>query len=188
MAGCVIAVTEVMAGGVEDDRRTGIVSATLDVEDTYRRYGPMVLRRCRRLLRDEQLALDAMQDTFIQVLRYRDRLRDEAPSSLLYRIATHVCLNRIRTFQRHPENPGDDLLSRIASLEAPEEASLARNLLSRIFGGEPVSTRTIAVLHHVDGLTLEEVACEVGLSVSGVRKRLRRLQAVLATQEEGASA
>ncbi len=164
------------------------MSATFDVEEMYQRYGPMVLRRCRRLLGDEQLALDAMQDTFIRVLRFQERLRDEAPSSLLYRIATHVCLNRIRTLRRHPETPDEELLARIAALESPEEASVARNLLSRVFGGEPVSSRTIAVLHHVDGLTLEEVASEVGLSVSGVRKRLRRLQAVLAAQEEGASA
>jgi hypothetical protein len=40
----------------------------------------------------------------------------------------------------------------------------------------PVSTRVSAVLHYVDGLTLEEVAAEVDLSVSEVRKRLRGLQ------------
>jgi DNA-directed RNA polymerase specialized sigma24 family protein len=42
-----------------------------------------------------------------------------------------------------------------------------------------VSTRTIAVLHLVDGMTYEEVAREVGLAVSGVRKRLRTLRAHL---------
>ena len=42
---------------------------------------------------------------------------------------------------------------------------------------EKPSTRVIAVLHLVDGMTLEEVAREVGLSVSGVRKRLRMLKA-----------
>jgi RNA polymerase sigma-70 factor (ECF subfamily) len=35
----------------------------------------------------------------------------------------------------------------------------------------------MAVLHFVDGMTLEETADAVGLSVSGVRKRLRGLQA-----------
>jgi RNA polymerase sigma-70 factor (ECF subfamily) len=49
-------------------------------------------------------------------------------------------------------------------------------LLERIFLGEVESTRTIAVLHWVDGMTLEEVANEVGRSVSGVRKRLRTLR------------
>ena len=37
----------------------------------------------------------------------------------------------------------------------------------------------MAVLHYRDGMTLEEVAGEVGLSVSGVRKRLRGLRARL---------
>jgi RNA polymerase sigma-70 factor (ECF subfamily) len=45
------------------------------------------------------------------------------------------------------------------------------------------------VLHHVDGFSLEEVAAEVGLSVSGVRKRLRTLKARLPGEalEEGAA-
>ena len=38
---------------------TGSVREALDVEALSLRYGPMVLRRCRRLLRDEDEALDA---------------------------------------------------------------------------------------------------------------------------------
>jgi len=34
----------------------------------------------------------------------------------------------------------------------------------------------MAVLHYVDGLTLEQVAEESGLSVSGVRKRLNKMR------------
>ena len=49
-------------------------------------------------------------------------------------------------------------------------------MLAQIFSREQPSTKTIAVLHLLDGLTLEEVAAEVGLSVSGVRKRLRTLR------------
>jgi len=148
----------------------------IDVEATYRRYGPMVLRRCRRLLGDEQAALDAMQDTFVQLVRRADTLTDDAPSSLMYRIATNVCLNRIRARGRRPEVSDDDLVSRIAAYDGMESRSLARRVLARVFAREPVSTGTIAVLHHLEGLTLEEVAREVGLSVSGVRKRLRKLR------------
>jgi RNA polymerase sigma-70 factor (ECF subfamily) len=53
---------------------------------------------------------------------------------------------------------------------------LDRLLLDDIFASEKESTRTMAVLHYVDKLTLEETAECVGLSVSGVRKRLRRLR------------
>ncbi len=152
----------------------------VDVEEYYRRYGPMVLRRCRSLLKREELAVDAMQDTFVQVLRHQETLEGTAPSSLLYRIATNVCLNRIRTQRRHPEDADDELLDRIASLDDAEPRVLARNLIDRLFARDPVSTREIALLHLVDGLTLEEVAGEVGLSVSGVRKRLRPLKDRLA--------
>lgn len=148
----------------------------LDVEDLSRRYGPMVLRRCRQLLRDEDEALDACQDVFVRLLENRDRLRAGHPSSLLYRIATNVCLNRIRDRGRRPETPDEELLFTIASAEAPGGRSDARLLLDRLFGRHPESSRVMAVLHFADGLTLEQVAAETGLSVSGVRKRLKKLR------------
>jgi RNA polymerase sigma-70 factor (ECF subfamily) len=129
------------------------------------------------LLRDENKALDAMHDVFVELLRRENRLDARAPAGLLLTTATNVCLNRLRSERRRPEDPDDELLVRIASLGDDAEAlSLARRALDRIFGDEPSSTRLIAVLLYVDRLTLEETAAEVGLSVSGVRKRLRTLR------------
>jgi len=155
----------------------------MDVEDLYRRYGPMVIRRCRQLLRNEDEALDVTQDVFVKLLQRRDRLRADYPSSLLYRIATNLCLNRIRDNRRRPETPGDEFLLRIADLEDVEPRLEARSVLNRLFGRHQESTRTIAVLHFQDGMTLEEAAREVGLSVSGVRKRLRGLRQALMRME-----
>lgn len=148
----------------------------LDVESLYRKYGPMVLRRCRRLLRDEEKALDAMQETFVRLLRSSDRLTGEAPSSLLYCIATNVCLNVIRSERGRTAYGGDELLEAIAGSEDVEAMGEARSLIDGIFEREDPSTRTMAVLHYVDGFTLEETAERVGLSVSGLRKRLAGLQ------------
>jgi RNA polymerase sigma-70 factor (ECF subfamily) len=104
--------------------------------------------------------------------------------TLLYTIATHVCLNKIRSARRRPEETTEnDLLARIAQTEKTESSILARGVLRKLFGGEKVSTQTIAVLHLLDGLTLEEVADQVGLSVSGVRKRLRLLRGRLVELE-----
>jgi RNA polymerase sigma-70 factor (ECF subfamily) len=148
----------------------------LDIDALYRKYGPMVLRRCRRLLVDEELAQDAMQEAFVKLIRYQDSLNDKAPSSMLYTIATNVCLNMIRTSQRRPRSAGDARLELIASAEDVESRAVNSTLLDGIFSRERASTRTIAVMHYVDGMTLEEVAGHVGLSVSGVRKRLRQLR------------
>ncbi len=154
---------------------------TVDVENLYRTHGPMVLRRCRRMLRDDGKALDAMHDVFVEILKRRETLDERAPAALLLCTATNVCLNRLRSERRHPEDRSDALLLAIAagSPTAAEERSLARRALDRIFASAPESTALMAVLHYVDNLTLEEVAAEVGLSVSGVRKRLRTLKARL---------
>jgi RNA polymerase sigma-70 factor (ECF subfamily) len=164
----------------------------LDVESHYLRYGPMVLRRCRTLLRDPAKAEDAMQDVFVSLIRNEDRLRDEAPGALLLRVATNVCLNRMRGDKRHPEDAheDDDLALRIARADDgggdAESRTLARSVLGKLFGAnDPLaaSTRSLAFMHLVDGMTLEEVARESRLSVSGVRKRLRGLKGRLAELE-----
>ena len=92
----------------------------------------MVLRRCRSMLGDEDEALDALQDTFVQVLRHRERLEARGPSSLLYRIATNVCLNRMRTRRRRPlAGGGDEVLAGIASSEDVESRAVAAGFLDR---------------------------------------------------------
>lgn len=160
----------------------------IDVEDSYRRYGPMVMRRCRRLLGDEENAREATQDTFVQLLRHQERLENKGVSSLLFRMATNVCLNRLRSQGRRPEVPHSELVERIATAPGAERRVTARSVLARVFGGEAESTRastsTIAVLHLLDGMTLQEVADEVGMSVSGVRKRLRGLKRHVAELSE----
>jgi RNA polymerase sigma-70 factor (ECF subfamily) len=151
-----------------------------DVDAAYRRYASMVLRRCRRLVRDEAKAVDAMHDVFVNLLRAGDRLDDDAPASLLMRMATNVCLNQLRGERRRPEDADDDAVLAIAAADEPGGRSFARLALGSILARELESTRVMAVLHHVDGLTLDEVGREVGLSAAAVRKRLRGLRARVA--------
>lgn len=134
----------------------------------------MVLRRCRRLLQDEDAALDAMQDVFVKVLSKKENLTQAYPSSLLYTIATNHCLNVIRKEKR--VSPDNALLEQIVSSEVLEDKAVSRLFLDQLFSREKASTKTIAVLHYLDGLTLEQTAEMSGMSVSGVRRRLRKLR------------
>lgn len=149
----------------------------INVDLVYRQYGPMVLRRCRAILKDEDKALDAMQEIFVKVMLKREQLKNEYPSSLLYRMATNHCLNVIRDEHRDRFSDDEDVLVNIAMYDETEETTIAGNLLDHIFKREKRSTREIAVMLFVDGMTLKEVAGETGLSVSGVRKRIRELRA-----------
>jgi len=133
---------------------------TIDVEAYYRQFAPMVYRRCLFLLRSEESAMDVMQDVFVQVLRFRDKLQHQRPTS--------INVLRKKRWEPLPEDLG--------ARDRSEELVLGRLLLDGIFQTEKPDTRVIAVYHYVDGMTLDETAKMAGLSVSGVRKRLKKLQ------------
>ncbi|MGD0726201.1 MAG: sigma-70 family RNA polymerase sigma factor [Spirochaetia bacterium] len=146
-----------------------------DIEALYRRYGPMVMRRCRHILGNEEEAADAMQETFVRVLTHRTTLHARYPSSLLYRIATNVCLNLMRTKRRRPTLRGEPFLEMVGE-ESHEERILDACLLEQIFSGAKESTRRTAETYYLEAGTLRETAQRVGLSSSGVRKRLSALR------------
>ncbi len=54
----------------------------INIEEFYKKYGPMVLRRCRTILSNEDKALDAMQDVFVKLIQKENELMDNSPSSL----------------------------------------------------------------------------------------------------------
>lgn len=146
------------------------------IEELYQRYAPMVARRCTSVLGNEERGLEAMQEVFVLVMRHYPEAPVQGSSSLLYRMATNVSLNILR---KERGKLRDDIpLELLCADEDLEERSLARHLLDRIFmrEGTQETTRTIAYCHFVDGMTLEEVAEVVGMSVSGVRKRIARLK------------
>lgn len=150
---------------------------SFDLNTSYQNHAPMVLRQCRRLLTNEADALDAMQETFARVLERKDTLDGSAPGALLWRVATNVCLNMIRA-QKNTVTE-QDLLYHIACLDHTDDQVMARSTLQRIFGRQKESTRVMAVMFWLEGYTYEEIAVELDMSVSGVRKRLRQLKQAL---------
>lgn len=133
----------------------------------------MVLRRCRQLLKDEDAALDAIQDVFAKLLQ-KDLAPLEYPSSYLYTMATRICIDRIRSTHAHAREDG--VLESIAAAGNLEDSMFARRILDRIFRRDDNHTRVMAVMFYVDGMRLEEIGEEMGLSVSAIRKRLNRLR------------
>jgi RNA polymerase sigma-70 factor (ECF subfamily) len=140
----------------------------------YQQYGGMVYRRCLKLLKNEQDALDCMQDVFLSVTKSISTI--QYPSSYLYRIATNLSLNWIRDHRNNQETDIDDVVKEIASSEDTDSSVTFNSILEKIFHSEAASTKVIALLHLYDGYSLEEVSDIVNMSLSGVRKRLRSLK------------
>jgi len=143
------------------------------VSDLYARYGPVIYGRCMKLLGNEDEARDALQEVFVRVLRSHTGFRGKSkPSTWIYRIATNLCLNRIRDRRPTRELVESDLPpARDAEAEVVWR-DLARGLCRRA----DERSLTIALHTFVDGLTQEETAAVMGLSRRTVGKRLKALR------------
>ena len=145
----------------------------VDVAAWYEKYGPMVIRRCRSILGDEEDALDAVHDVFVNLLQGEERLHGRFPSSLLYTMATNVCLNRLRKKKREKTGyfaEGEDLL--FFFIDEGFDQVEAELLLEDILKDESELNQAIYFMYHADGMTLKEIGEAVNLSISGVRKKL----------------
>jgi len=148
-----------------------------DFGELYKKYAPMVLRRCRAILKDEEKALDAMQDVFLRIMDSKSKIKDTC-ASLFYVTATRVCLNKLRSDKLRTgpnfEVIGETIADSFSEVE--REKIEAGMILDKIFEGRDKKDALIATLHFVDGLTLEETAAQVKMSISGVRKRISELK------------
>jgi RNA polymerase sigma-70 factor (ECF subfamily) len=128
--------------------------------------------------------MDVAQDVFVNLMRFRDRLKHQAPSSLLYTMATNLSLNYLRKRNREDRHLsiGEDF--ELSVKDRSFEGIDVQDLLDRIFEEHDEKTRDIAVFHYVDRMSLEETAQEVGMSVSGIRKRLRKLRSESLSMKE----
>jgi RNA polymerase sigma-70 factor (ECF subfamily) len=140
----------------------------------YVKYGSAVYGRCRFILRDPSAAEDAMQDVFARAMVNEGTFRAEAsPLTWLMKIATHHCLNVIRsgTAGWHDEYAAMQVVRGEAHGGAP--ALEARDLVRKSLAKFDLETQQAVIHYWVDDLTLEEVAVTLERSVPTIRKRLR---------------
>lgn len=134
----------------------------------YRRYGPTIYARCRRLLRDDAAAEDATQETFLRVLRHIEKAPVDGEALIwIYRIATNHCLNVLRDARKRPASDEEP-----PPQGSPEENLANRDFVARMLRRIPHRMAAVAWLHHVDGLPQGEVAAVLGISRRTVVNRL----------------
>lgn len=141
----------------------------------YRTAGPVIYRRCLRLLGDRETAREATQEIFLRAVRHHKRLDPSDRDCLpwLYRVTTNYCLNIWRNREsRGAEFSFDEQLDLVHSACA-EKRMIAIQNIAALLAPFDDQTRAIALYTHVDGMTQEEVAQVVGLSRRTVGTKLR---------------
>ena len=99
-----------------------------DFDSLYRKFGPMVMRRCQYIMKDEEKAFDCMQDVFVRIIEHKEKLNGVC-ASLFYTTATRVCLNKIRSDKVRFSPQIDDLLQEIADNSPCHEEMVNASLL-----------------------------------------------------------
>ncbi len=150
-------------------------------------YAGRVYRLALRMLGNEADAEDVLQETFMSAFKSIDRF--EARSSLgtwLYRIATNAALMRLRrkepeqvSVDEPVEGEDGDLIPRqfFDFCCLPEDDLLRDEALQEMMQAVeelPETLRSVFVLREMEGLSTEETADMLGLSVSAVKSRLMR--------------
>ncbi len=147
----------------------------LDFQNVYDEFHPRIHRYLNRLVGPNE-AEDVTQDVFAKVSQALPQFRgDSSLSTWIYRIATNTVYDRLRSpsFERAGEVPVDSL----APVQDPStgvEQKLVRTETNGCIGEYiarlPASYRSVVVLSKHEGLTNQEIADALGVSVATVKK------------------
>ncbi len=145
--------------------------------ELYDRYRQLVFRTALAITGDQEAASDLLQDVFLRLFRFADRIDLGRPlQPWLYRMTANLAytwLKRDRRWFRPLENLADWLAGSTRNLthEAVELMDdWAR--LQRAVASLPLSQRMVVVLYYLDDLSLQEISEILEIPVGTVKSRL----------------
>jgi RNA polymerase sigma-70 factor (ECF subfamily) len=128
-------------------------------------------RIARLILRDFDSAEDAVQEALVRCWRDLPGLRDpDRFDAWLNRLLLHSVTDEARNRR---SSIASMRILRIEPAQSDSAGALAdRDELARVFGRLSIDHRTIVVLHHYLGLTVDEAATTIGIPVGTAKSRL----------------
>jgi RNA polymerase sigma-70 factor (ECF subfamily) len=164
-------------------------------EELVDRYEDKIFRLAFRFVRNETEAKEIVQDTFLLVWRKLDTFKGDSQfGSWLYRVATNTALMRLRAQRRHPEISTEELpidyLDNYGQLPAAGEnwakrpddelqSDELRRRIQKAVDELPEIYRTVFIIRDVEGLSTEETAEVLEISIPTVKTRLHRARLAL---------
>ncbi len=161
-------------------------------ESDYQR----IFRYILSMVNDKPEAEDLTQETFLRAYDHRDSVRDEcARTAWLYRIATHVSLDRLRQYVRRNPKESDidldqvevsepDVPSLQKVIEQDQMSACVQGYLNRL----PDNYRSVILLHDMHDMSASDIAQLLGDSLAAVKIHLHRARLKLKTALEAGCA
>lgn len=148
--------------------------------ELFHHFGQRIFRTAMRILKEEESARDAVQETLINIHRAADSFRGEARlSTWINRITVNVCLEMIRKNRRHANRTDEDISEQVTledrssrdpftELHRAETRERVRRALARLSRKH----REVVRMHDLEGFTIKEIAERVGVAEGTIKSRL----------------
>jgi len=190
----------VAQGVILDQANPGI---NLTFDELFERFSSMVFGLVYQILGDREEAMDVSQEVFLTVYRKLDTFRGESSlKTWIYCIAVHKAANRFRWWNRlrrrgtvsleeHlAKSPNQELSWNLRSRDqSPEDILLLREERSEIerkLLEIPLQQRIAVIMRDIEGLSYEEIAESLKVSLGTVKSRIARGREELKRRFQGA--
>jgi len=177
--------------------------AGLTFEELFERYSSMVYGLAFHILGDREEALDVSQEVFLTIYRKLDSFRGESSlKTWIYCIAANRSANRFRWWNRIRRRGTVSLEEHLAKgperevschwqseIESPEHALLMqeeREEIQRLLLQLPLQQRIAVIMRDIEGLSYEEIARSMRISLGTVKSRIARGRETLKRHLKGA--
>ena len=146
---------------------------SISTEDIWNELSEKLAAFIRRRVRDDDVAADLLQETFVRIHNGIDGVRDEERlHAWVFRVARSTIVDFFRRSKPTQTLLGDALTETSnAPLNHNEEVS---RWLPGMIGSLPEKYRAAVELAELQGLTQAQVAERLGLSLSGAKSRVQR--------------
>jgi RNA polymerase sigma-70 factor (ECF subfamily) len=145
-----------------------------DFEALYAALQQPLLRYLWTFVRNSTVAEDLLQDAFLQIHRARHTYTPSRPvRPWVYAISRHVALMHLRSGRRRKEKIADEQLPEVPvppEVEKLADAATLRRLLADL----PRSSQEVLMMHHLLGLSFQEIGQALGIAAGTAKVRAHR--------------
>ncbi len=139
-------------------------------EQTSAKLKSFILRR----VEDESTSDDLLQEVFVRVHQNMSTLKDsEKLESWLYQITRNVIIDHYRSRRNHTELPETLVDPQDIFIEADAVAELSGSMIAMV-NELPSPYREALLMTEYEGLTQQDLANKMGISLSGAKSRVQR--------------
>ncbi len=145
-----------------------------EIKIIHEKYGFLIYNRCLNLLGSEDEAMDAFQDIFMKLIKYKGTVKDnEVIIPWIYRVVKNHCLNVIRYRKKFADN---EVLEYMPTGGDFDDKISNKMLINQILSIHNQKVQDAVYYTYIEKLNQEEIRTITGQSPATIRRNLNKFK------------